>query len=91
MIFPVTLLQPGGIGVSNFLKHHLEDLRRDLRALKAQGSRSSRGLLRTWPPDVVQHEVHLLRREEELVRYCQLWNITVGTSVFVMLNDAEHI
>ena len=79
-IFPVTILQPGGIGVSNFLKRHLEELRRDLRELKAQGSSSARGLLRTWPPDVVQHEVHLLRREEELVRYCRLWNITVGNS-----------
>ena len=83
MIFPVTILQPGGIGVSNFLKRHLEELRRDLRALKAEGSRSGRGLLRTWPPDVVQHEVHLLQREEELVRYCRLWNITVGNSVFL--------
>ena len=67
----------GGIGVSNFLKRHLEELRRDVHHLKAEGSSHSRGLLRTWPPDVLQHEVHLLRREEELVRYCRLWNITV--------------
>lgn len=67
-----------GIGVSNFLKRHLEELRRDLKGHAFTGAVG--GLphgLKTWPPDVVQHEVHLLRREEELLRYCRLWNITV--------------
>lgn len=65
------------IGVSNFLKRHLEELRRDLKghALAGAVGGAPPGL-KTWPPDVVQHEVHLLRREEELLRYCRLWNIT---------------
>lgn len=29
---------------------------------------------RKWPPDVLQHEVHPLQREEQLRRYCRLWN-----------------
>ncbi|CAK9118386.1 unnamed protein product, partial [Durusdinium trenchii] len=58
-----------GIGVSNFLKRHLEELRLDLKEVSLP--------YKKWPPDVLQHEVHPLQREEQLRRYCRLWNISL--------------
>ena len=58
-----------GIGVSNFLPRHLEQLRLDLKEISLP--------YKKWPPDVVQHEIHPLRREDDLRRYCRLRNISL--------------